>query len=331
MRDFYEFRDNFTTYKHVKSDLIIAGKVDRPDISIFIPTYKRAETLKVSIESAINQLGDHNYEIIVVNNDPEGVHGDTKDLLEELCNDKIYYYVNEENMGLCGNWNRGVELSRGQYVAMIHDDDMLSPWFLSSIVQTIDATGKPDIIAVSFVNFDSSHMPHFKEPGELKYREVTKQSYFFGRYINIAGMTVRRDSILKIGGYADEYLPNEDSVLIYHALLMGRVLNIENVLAGYRQEVNMSLSGDTMKRIIEEVEYTRRIIAKHESFARKWMNCFDKEYIYRYTVNANRHWGLSIDPNEIFSMVGLSQKPISKLKYDVMRGLLKLEQARVKR
>ena len=186
MRDFYEFRDNFKTYKHVKSELIFSGKVDKPDISIFIPTYKRAETLKVSIESAINQIGDHDYEILVVNNDPEGVNGDTKDLLEELRDDKIYYYVNKENMGLCGNWNRGVELARGQYVVMIHDDDMLSPWFLSSLVQAIDATGKPDIIGVSFVNFDSSHMPDFREPGELKYREVTKQSYFFGRYINRA-------------------------------------------------------------------------------------------------------------------------------------------------
>ena len=331
MRDFYEYRDKIKTYKNVKSVLAVEGKIEKPDITIFIPTYKRAETLMVSVESAINQVGNYNYEILIVNNDPDGINGNSRELVENLNNEKIYYYVNEENIGLCVKRNGGIELARHKYVGMIHWDDILIPWFLAAMMPSIKATEEPEILGVSFVKFDSSNMPEFRKPVNLRYRNVTKKSYFFGKYINIAGMTVKREFILKLGGYADEYLPNEDSVLIYQVLLEGRVVNIESILAGYRQEMNLTLSGDTMKRIIEEVEYTRRVIAKHESFAATWMRYFDKEYLYRYVIGANRHWGLNIDPYEIYEMVGLPKKPINKIKYVIMRGLLKYEQTRVKK
>ena len=331
MRDFYEFRDSFAAYANVRSDQVLAGNAEHPDITIFIPTYKRTDTLKDTVESAIGQIGETNYEILIVNNDPAGVSGKVKDLLQSFRSERIYYYVNEENIGLCGNWNRGIELARGKYVAMIHDDDVLSPWFLFAVTQAIVSEREPDILGVSFVTFHSTHMPEFQKPGKLHFRRVTKESYFFGRYINIAGMTVKRDFIKRLGGFADEYLPNEDSVLIYQALIAGRVINIETVLAGYRQEKNLSLRGDTLKRIIEEVEDTRRIIAQHEPFAEQWMKRFDREYLYKYVVDANQYWGTSIDPYEILDEAGLLGKQVNKLKYTVMRCLLKTNQKRTKK
>lgn len=325
MRDFYTNVDNFKAYSNVKSNLIINGNVDDPKFTIFIPTYKRSDTLKTTIESAINQIGADSYEIVIVNNDPSGVSGSIKELVESFNDNRIYYYVNEENIGLCGNWNRGVELARGSYVVMIHDDDVLSPWFVSSVNTAIEEEHEPEIIGVSYVDFDSSNMPVFKDPGKLHYREVSKESFFWGRYINIAGMTVKRDSMLKLGGYADEYLPNEDTIVIYQTLLKGRVINIESVLAGYRQEINLSLKGDTMLNIIKNVEYTRRIIADHEAFAQKWMNRFDREYLYHFIASANEKWGMNINPYQVFSEVGLPQNKINPLRYFMMRVLRKIK------
>ena len=325
MRDFYSNFDSFNVYSGVKSDLIISGNVNAPKFTVFIPTYKRSDTLRVTIESAINQFGADSYEIVIISNDPDGASGSVKELIESFNDDRIYYYVNEENIGLCGNWNRGIELARGEYVAMIHDDDMLSPWFVSSVLKGIAEADGPDILGVSYVDFNSSNMPVFKDPGKLNYREVSKESFFWGRYINIAGMTVNREFMLKLGGYADEYLPNEDTILIYQALLRGRVINIESMLAGYRQEINLSLKGDTMLNIVKKVEFTRRIIAEHEEFARKWMKRFDREYLYHLIVNANKKWGMKLDPYQVFEEVGLSRNRINPVKYFLMRVLRKIK------
>lgn len=327
MRDLYTFNDNFRNYDHVKSDLIIEGSIENPEISIFVPTIGRPETLRTTIDSILLQKGNYNFEIIVVCNDPGEANGSTFELLKSYNDNRIYYYVNKENIGLCGNWNRGLELSRADYVVMVHDDDMLSPWFLQSMFRAIEENGYPDIIGVGYYNFDSTHMPEFTEPNDLQYREVTKRSFFFGRYINIAGMTVKKDTVYKIGGYSDEYYPNEDTNLIYQALIIGRVVNIEHKLAGYRQEVNLSLSENTMFLIITGIENTRRCIAEHEMFADKWMKIFDKEFLYQYVQNANLHWKLEVKYKDVFDHFEICDEP-GKVKLRIMRLLLKMERLR---
>ena len=114
-----------------------------------------------TISSALAQVGTDLYEIVIINNDPEGATGETKEVIEAFRDKRIYYYVNQSNIGLCGNWNRGLELCRSKYVAMIHDDDVLSPWFLSSILKAIEETDNPLIVGVKSSNFTSKNRAQF--------------------------------------------------------------------------------------------------------------------------------------------------------------------------
>ena len=330
MRDPYLKADNFRACAAVPSVPVIQASVPAPDFTVFIPTYRRAETLKVTLDSVLNQREAGEYEILIINNDPAGGEGETLDLIAEADDPRISYYVNQENIGLCGNWNRGIELARGEYVVMIHDDDLLSPWFMKAMRQAVRENGKPEVLGVSWQNFDSSRMPGFTEPVRLAYRPVTKQSFFFGRYINIAGMTVRRDFMLEQGGYRDEYYPNEDSILIYQAVLNGRVLNVEHELAGYRQEVNLSLSVETMENIIRKTEMTRRFIAQHEPFAARWMRAFDREYLNAYIEGAKAHWGLELDGKKLLQEFGFKNTNINRVRATVMNALLAVKQNRGK-
>lgn len=324
MRDIYTFEDNFKKYNAVSSKCVIKGAIDNPEISIFIPTFKRTQTIVETIRSALDQFGNVNYEIVIVNNDPEGCKGDTRNLIESFHDKRIYYFINEINIGLCGNWNRGLELCRARYVAMIHDDDMLSPWFLSSMMEALQKNENPVIIGVNSLNFDSKNKPQFNKPKKLYYREVSKKSFFYGKYITIAGMTVNRELAISIGGYSEDFYPNEDTIFIYQALLKGRVFNIDNNLAAYRQEVNLSLKDGMMNKIISYMEHTRRSIASHERFAEKWMNMFDKEYLYSYIRGANKHWGTTVDAKDIFREFGFSEQTPSEIKMKIMALLLRI-------
>lgn len=324
MRDLYELKNNFDKYYDVETELVVSGNIHDPEISIFIPTYNRSDTLELTIISALSQITSTRYEIIVINNNPCGKDDETKDLIESFNDNRIYYYVNEKNIGLCGNWNRGIELARANYISMIHDDDVLSPYFIESVRKAIDDNNHPGIIGVDYVAFNSSNVPSFQKPQHTDYRTVTKKSFFFGKYINIAGMTVKKEMITTIGGYSEEYYPNEDTNLIYQALIIDNVININFPLAGYRKEVNLSLSDGIMKQIIIMMEDTRRNISQHEKFASDWLKKFDKEYLYQYIKSASQHWNLEIDYKEIFEHYGLPCRRPSKIKMALMKIQIKI-------
>ena len=98
-----------------------------PFISIVIPTRNRPDLLKESIMSAVNQeAATADYEILVVENcGDDEVRDEIIRFLEDLGADNVYYFRNEENIGLYQNWNRCISLARSRWAAMLHDDDLL--------------------------------------------------------------------------------------------------------------------------------------------------------------------------------------------------------------
>lgn len=101
-------------------------------VSIAIPAYK-CNFLAESIESALNQ--DYgNIELIIVNDkspyDIDSVVGHYND-------SRIRYYVNSKNLGKnnpVNNWNRCLELARGEFFVLLCDDDFLCPNFVSELL-----------------------------------------------------------------------------------------------------------------------------------------------------------------------------------------------------
>lgn len=70
-KDMLQIYDNFKKYKHIDSNLIFKQEnidINNIDFTIAIPTFKRLNTLKEAIDSALNQNIDTKYEIIVVEN-----------------------------------------------------------------------------------------------------------------------------------------------------------------------------------------------------------------------------------------------------------------------
>ncbi len=313
--DIYCPRNSFEKYKNIGTELIFGGKKDKtPFFSIMIPTYKRADTIVLSVHSALEQVGFDDYEIIVVDNESSDVCTETRDVMAQIKSDKLFYYVNKSNLGMCGNWNRCVELCSGQYIVMLHDDDILSPYCLKTLYEVIEQANKPTIVGVGYENFKESSVPIFRQKKKVSYIHIEKKDFFWGESLNIAGLTFQRDFIMKMGGFADEYYPNEDSYFIYQAIVHGKVIKIHQVMAGYRVENNLSLKGDTLKKIICMTEKMREVIATHEPFAQRFMKNYDVEYLYDYVIGANQYWSQKIDYHEILEACQMKRKQIKTLK-----------------
>ncbi len=88
-----------------------------PLVSVILPTYNRAWTLKDAIDSVLGQ--DHpNIELIVID---DGSTDDTKKLLLSY-KDKIMV-LTQKNAGVSAARNAGIKKSKGEFIALLDSDD----------------------------------------------------------------------------------------------------------------------------------------------------------------------------------------------------------------
>ena len=91
-------------------------------VTICIPTYNSGEFIEDTLFSIINQTYK-NIEIIIGDN---ASTDNTYDIVKKYQkkDSRIKYYKNETNLGLFGNCNKLISMSKGEYVAIYHSDDI---------------------------------------------------------------------------------------------------------------------------------------------------------------------------------------------------------------
>lgn len=101
----------------------------KPVVSIIIPTYGRPGLLIRAVNSALNQSYS-NLEIIVVDDNNEGSleRSETKQVLNKYLEKKeIRYICMEKNSGGALARNKGAEVSTGELICFLDDDDEFLP------------------------------------------------------------------------------------------------------------------------------------------------------------------------------------------------------------
>lgn len=100
-------------------------------ISVIIPTYNRARSLKKAIDSVLAQ-SHRDFELIVVD---DGSDDNTADLVESYTHDIVY--LRQENRGPAAARNRGVEKARYNLLAFLDSDDWFADNKLSIQLKTM--------------------------------------------------------------------------------------------------------------------------------------------------------------------------------------------------
>lgn len=103
-----------------------------PIVSVVIPYYNLGDYLEETITSVLNQTYS-NFEIILVNDGTTDPHS-----LEVLERVKQQYpciqILNQRNRGLSAARNKGIKISRGEYILPLDADDTLEPTFVEKCV-----------------------------------------------------------------------------------------------------------------------------------------------------------------------------------------------------
>ncbi|UCC41666.1 MAG: glycosyltransferase [Candidatus Aminicenantes bacterium] len=94
-------------------------------ISIIIPTYNRAHSLREAIQSILTQDyftardSSDSYELLIID---DGSTDNTKEIVESF-EDSVKYCF-QENKGISAARNRGLGLAKGEFIAFLDSDDL---------------------------------------------------------------------------------------------------------------------------------------------------------------------------------------------------------------
>jgi glycosyltransferase involved in cell wall biosynthesis len=110
-----------------------ASTGDRPLVTIAIPTYNRADkTLADTLRSALAQTYP-NTEVLVSDN----CSTDNTEAVVRAIDPRVRYVRQPENLGLNGNLNQCAALANGDYVLVLHDDDLIDPDFVEACMDAV--------------------------------------------------------------------------------------------------------------------------------------------------------------------------------------------------
>ncbi|MEK7618181.1 MAG: glycosyltransferase family 2 protein [Patescibacteria group bacterium] len=148
-----------------------------PLLSICIPTFNRADCLKLCLLSIVSQFQDPevpgSVEVVISDNNSSD---NTFAVVEEFQKNYrfISYKKNDSNLGVDRNILQVVEMAHGQYVWLLGDDDALFPGAIKYLLSEIQKQ-KFKYCVVNFWGYDSN-----LEHQALKYpsRAILKDQYF---------------------------------------------------------------------------------------------------------------------------------------------------------
>ena len=114
-----------------------------PRLTVAMPTYNGAKHLGEALRSILAQDG-LTFDLIVSDDRSED---ETPAIVRDLTGDRARVVINSERLGLAGNWNQCVALSRTPLVAIFHQDDVMRPGHLAAHVSAFDSSDRVGLVA----------------------------------------------------------------------------------------------------------------------------------------------------------------------------------------
>lgn len=120
-----------------------------PKVSVILTTYN-AEKYVDSVIPMFLQSELDDFELVAIDDQSAD---NTWNMLQKWAKEdsRIRIYRNEKNLGICGNRNRGLELARGKYIAMMDPDDIALPRRLKVSAEYLDSHPETDVVDVDTI------------------------------------------------------------------------------------------------------------------------------------------------------------------------------------
>ena len=234
-----------------------------PTVSVVLPAYNRAGTIRAAIESVLRQTWT-DFELLVVD---DGSADGTLEAARAVCDPRLRTLSTGRNRGPSGARNMGIREARGAWVAFQDSDDEWLPDKLALQMARLTEPGAPWIAGYCGMLIVGAVEPEAGARTKVRYIPDAAvpvvegdilPSLLSASVISTQMLVVRRADLEAVGGF-DETLPAlEDWDLALRLAARGRFAFTDAPLVLQRFSPN-SLTRDVAKRAAA----LRQIIAKH--------------------------------------------------------------------
>jgi glycosyltransferase involved in cell wall biosynthesis len=188
----------------------VPASLDRPLLTVAVPTYNGAPHLAEALRSILSQKGVA-FELILAD---DRSADDTIEVARRTAGDRARIEVNSERLGLAGNWNHCVALARTPLVAIFHQDDVMRPGHLSAHVAAFLGEDRVGLVASASEVIDEGgkEVPdnvveraglgpgdRLLEPGDLA------EAMAVGNPLRCSAVTLRVGAFNDAGGFDPSY------------------------------------------------------------------------------------------------------------------------------
>lgn len=228
--------------------------MENPLISVIVPCYNVEKYVAECLKSIVEQSYEH-LEIIVVN---DGSTDNTDREILPFLEDKRVRYIVQENQGLSGARNTGLDNMKGEYVCFVDSDDFIHPDFVKTLYQNL-AENEADIAICDYYEFEEGEAYHFEEI-KNKEKSIFNREGIMQEMLNNGRVCIAWNKLYKSTIFANLRFQlgriHEDEFIVHHIFWrIKKVAKIMDQLYFYRRVAgSITTSSYTDKKIKDFIE-----------------------------------------------------------------------------
>lgn len=248
-----------------------------PRVSVVIPTYNRPHLLPRAVEAALGQTAAADCEILVVD---DGGDVDLHRLLAPHA--ARLRLIRRENGGLAAARNTGIAAARGEFIALLDDDDAWHPGKIERQLAALDrhraavlCTTRTDNVAP-----DGTRTARRLPPIAFDRPVDCLSALLEWNFVPPSSTLIRRSVLARIGGFAAHLRQAEDYDLWTRLAAQGPFVCLAETLTLYAVATPGSLSGNSLRQMQYEQLARRRMRRlagsrpeRRAAWRRGWIRC----------------------------------------------------------
>ena len=256
------------------SILPVPGGVARPRWSVMIPTYRCSGYLPATLSGVLEQDPGPDFMQIEVVDDDSDDHPD--EVVERVAGGRVSFWRQPRNVGISANLTGCITRSTGEYVHILHGDDLAYPGLYEKAGAVLDADPSLDAVFVGAEDVDSdgrvceAHRP--LRPGAQLLDDFEPEMFAWNP-VRAPAVLARRSFYERHGGFHPDLRYCADWDMWKRMVTCGRVAYLPEVLAGYRvhsgsDTARLGRSPAQLREMMRSVRISHRYPSRTQT--RRW-------------------------------------------------------------
>jgi glycosyltransferase involved in cell wall biosynthesis len=269
-------------------------------ISVILPTYNRAHTLKQAINSVTAQTYSE-YELIIVD---DGSSDGTQKLVEELHDPKCIFIRLENNSGQANARNEGIKVASGEYIAFIDSDDEWLPDKNEKQIEFLEKHNVDMVYSDVKAVLPNGESYIIKSPKSTRKTIISNDGFDYqGRNIFLQSCIIKASTLINFKLFDTDLRSLEDLDFFTRYLMVYNAKRFPEPVFIYHYDVSSSLSGNASKITGARL----RMLEKYSKYVYGNPTFISKQYEYISIINTiNRKYYQAIK----YSLRGIITRPL---------------------